>query len=102
MKIPRGKMSLERMILERLKYSGNDFCNAISSLPRNMRMMYVHSLQSFIWNFVTSLRLKKYSSLLPVVGDLVLVSDINDISSSSFSVWIFFFLFFLLIFIHLF
>ena len=40
-------------------------------LPRNSRMMYVHSYQSYIWNKMASERLRGLG-LQPAVGDIVL------------------------------
>ncbi len=43
-------------------------------LPRNLRMMYAHSYQSYVWNHAVTARLSLLSSTKPVIGDLVLVS----------------------------
>lgn len=41
-------------------------------IPKNLRMMYVHAYQSYLWNSVTSERIKLYGCDKPIVGDLVL------------------------------
>jgi tRNA(Glu) U13 pseudouridine synthase TruD len=48
-----------------------------SQIPRNLRTMYVHAYQSYIWNLVTSERIK-LSSTEPLVGDLVFADKSAD------------------------
>lgn len=40
-------------------------------IPRNNRLMYIHSYQSYVWNNMVSKRIEDYG-LKPVPGDLVL------------------------------
>lgn len=40
-------------------------------IPRNNRLMYIHSYQSYVWNTMVSRRIEEYG-LRPVPGDLVL------------------------------
>lgn len=40
-------------------------------IPRNNRLMYIHSYQSYVWNNMVSKRIEEYG-LTPVPGDLVL------------------------------
>ena len=44
---------------------------ALSTIPKNLRMMYVHAYQSYLWNSVTSERVRLYGCNAPVAGDLV-------------------------------
>lgn len=39
-----------------------------------MRLLYIHSFQSLIWNKIVSLRIKEYG-LKPIVGDIVLLDE---------------------------
>ncbi|XP_011300271.1 pseudouridylate synthase 7 homolog [Fopius arisanus] len=43
---------------------------ALDALPRNVRTMYIHAYQSFVWNHLVSKRLKELGNK-PIVGDLV-------------------------------
>ncbi|ODQ67258.1 tRNA pseudouridine synthase D [Nadsonia fulvescens var. elongata DSM 6958] len=45
--------------------------NAVMQIPRNLRVMYVHAYQSYIWNVVTSARVKRFG-LNVIEGDLVI------------------------------
>ncbi|KAL6069305.1 SRSF protein kinase 2 [Balamuthia mandrillaris] len=66
---------VERLLLEALRRQGpTQFCNAFATLPRNMRTMYGHSYQSYIWNLMASERIQRYGALHPILGDLVFVS----------------------------
>uniref|UniRef100_A0A0E0JPB4 TRUD domain-containing protein n=1 Tax=Oryza punctata TaxID=4537 RepID=A0A0E0JPB4_ORYPU len=46
------------------KYPGN-YLQALMAIPRTLRLMYVHSYQSYLWNHAASMRVEKYE------GDLV-------------------------------
>ncbi|XP_019624819.1 PREDICTED: pseudouridylate synthase 7 homolog [Branchiostoma belcheri] len=72
-RMPKRNMSkdIEGHLLQGLVKNGKDLVGALSSIPRNTRMLYVHSYQSYIWNSVVSRRLQEYG-FQPVVGDLVL------------------------------
>ena len=52
-----------------LKDNPNDFVGALGRLTRPMRQMYVHAVQSLIWNQLASKRIQKSSKIM--VGDLV-------------------------------
>ncbi|XP_035219310.1 pseudouridylate synthase 7 homolog isoform X2 [Stegodyphus dumicola] len=67
----RHKSSIEGKLLQGLASSEeNNLVNALNAIPRNTRLMYIHSYQSFIWNQVVSRRIKKYG-LNVLKGDLI-------------------------------
>ncbi|KAJ7973462.1 Pseudouridine synthase family protein [Quillaja saponaria] len=68
--LPRH-MTAERAVLQCLKkYPGNHL-QALKAIPRTLRMMYVHSYQSYLWNHAASMRVQKYGTSQVVLGDLV-------------------------------
>ncbi|VEU21078.1 DEKNAAC102017 [Brettanomyces naardenensis] len=84
-RMPR-KCSAEFSLLSRLdrsekesdgEYSEGAYFNAIMGIPRNLRIMYAHSYQSYVWNVVTSHRIHLFG-LRVVPGDLVLVENVIE------------------------
>ncbi|KAH3668172.1 hypothetical protein OGAPHI_001926 [Ogataea philodendri] len=78
-KMPR-RCSAEFSILSRLEhdkkqddreYSANSYFKAIMGIPRNLRIMYGHAYQSYVWNTVASARVQLFGPTV-VVGDLVI------------------------------
>ncbi|CAL9219613.1 unnamed protein product [Arabidopsis halleri] len=61
----------ERAILQCLKKCPGNYLQALKGIPRTLRMMYVHSYQSYLWNNAASLRVTKYGTSQVVLGDLV-------------------------------
>ncbi|KAH9688053.1 TRUD domain-containing protein [Citrus sinensis] len=57
--------------LQCLKKCPGNYLQALKAIPRTLRMMYVHSYQSFLWNHAASARVQKHGTEHVVVGDLV-------------------------------
>ena len=58
---------------ERKENMGN-YLEALMRVPRNMRTMYVHAYQSFIWNKTVSYRVEKYGYNV-IEGDIIKKGD---------------------------
>lgn len=68
--IPRH-LTVERAILQRLKKYPGNYLQALMAIPKTLRLMYVHSYQSYLWNHAASMRVEKYGISQVVEGDLV-------------------------------
>jgi len=69
-------LSFERTLLAHLHRRPNDWAGALSTLPRNLVMMFVHAYQSQLFNRMLSARLLDGLPLHePVLGDRVLPQD---------------------------
>lgn len=77
-KMPRRAVA-ERSIWEFWKRGGRmeDKVGALGVIPRNLRTMYVHAYQSYVWNLIVSERIKM-SATEPFVGDLVIEKSDDD------------------------
>ncbi|XP_077196456.1 pseudouridylate synthase 7 homolog isoform X2 [Paroedura picta] len=66
------KRCVEGQLLRGLsKYGLKNIISAFGIIPRNNRLMYIHSYQSYVWNNMVSKRIEEYG-LRAVSGDLVL------------------------------
>ncbi|SCU95935.1 LAMI_0F04478g1_1 [Lachancea mirantina] len=56
-----------------------NFFACINKIPRNLRTMYVHAYQSYVWNVVASKRIELFG-LKAVAGDLVIDEEDAELS----------------------
>ncbi|KAA8536976.1 hypothetical protein F0562_029454 [Nyssa sinensis] len=68
--LPRHLVA-DRAILQCLKKCPGNYLQALKAIPRTLRMMYVHSYQSYLWNHAASMRVQEYGIDQVVLGDLV-------------------------------
>ncbi|GAB2238876.1 hypothetical protein Droror1_Dr00024789 [Drosera rotundifolia] len=71
----------ERAILQCLKQCPGNHLQALIGVPRTLRMMYVHSYQSYLWNHAASALVQKYGARGVVLGDLVYSKDNTGVTS---------------------
>ncbi|KAF2849204.1 tRNA pseudouridine synthase D [Plenodomus tracheiphilus IPT5] len=80
--LPR-KFTAERNIIQHLSSRNSkngrhdrrtDWQGALQTIPRTLRLMYVHAYQSLVWNVVAGKRWTEYGATV-VQGDLVLVNE---------------------------
>lgn len=65
-----NKYKIEKSLFQGLQRYGENYYNVFENLPRSMKTLYCHALQSYLWNKITSKRLKEHGKKL-VIGDLV-------------------------------
>ncbi|MCL5423537.1 MAG: tRNA pseudouridine(13) synthase TruD [Candidatus Marsarchaeota archaeon] len=63
-------LKYERMVIEYLSMYPNDYANALRKIPRQISLMFVHSVQSHIFNLEISKRIFE-GRILPEDGDLM-------------------------------
>jgi len=70
------RLSFEKAILNHLVKDGSDFVGALTQLPENLLLMFVHAYQSYLFNRILSKRMERGLSLnQPVLGDCILPLD---------------------------
>jgi len=63
----------ERCVLERMsKVRSTDLVGSLLAVPKQIRLMYIHAYQAYLFNRVVSERIRKYGVNTVVEGDLVL------------------------------
>ncbi|CAJ1924592.1 unnamed protein product [Cylindrotheca closterium] len=65
-------MTAETSLMQSLSRKPLDYKRAFSCIPKNLRMMFVHAVQSLIWNKAASFRVSSMDKDNVMVGDLVL------------------------------
>jgi tRNA pseudouridine13 synthase len=66
-------LSFEKAILNKLILNSNDFIGGLKELPKNLLTMFIYAYQSYLFNRILSMRIKKGLPLNEAVeGDVVL------------------------------
>ena len=73
-------LSFEKIMVEHIVSSPDDWKGAIGKLPKNLQMMFVHAYQSYLFNKMLSGRMSKGLPLnRPAIGDIIIPLDTNKI-----------------------
>ena len=68
-------LGVEKAVVGSLCKKPRDYKRAYTSIAKNMRSMYLHAYQSYLWNIVASHRIETGGSTEVRAGDLVLIKD---------------------------
>ncbi|KAL9183564.1 hypothetical protein ACHAXT_004420 [Thalassiosira profunda] len=68
-------MMCEKSIANSLSRKPRDYKRAFGSISKNMRSMFLHAYQSYLWNKVASHRIESGGSTEVRAGDLILVEE---------------------------
>ncbi|KAI3380901.1 hypothetical protein SNEBB_002420 [Seison nebaliae] len=73
-----NKMNINEIQILRQIVNGNkNYPELFRILPRNRRLFYIHSYQSYLWNWIVQERLTKYPNKL-IVGDYIMKRTNNN------------------------
>jgi tRNA pseudouridine13 synthase len=68
-------MTAENSIVQSLVRKPLDYKRAFGCIPKNLRMMFLHAVQSLIWNQAASYRISSMNKEDVLVGDLIQTGD---------------------------
>lgn len=68
-------MTAENSITQSLARKPLDYKRAFGCIPKNLRMMFLHAVQSLVWNRAASYRIKSMNKDAVVEGDLVQTAE---------------------------
>eukprot|EP00571_Detonula_confervacea_P000535 CAMPEP_0172318450 /NCGR_PEP_ID=MMETSP1058-20130122/34921_1 /TAXON_ID=83371 /ORGANISM="Detonula confervacea, Strain CCMP 353" /LENGTH=728 /DNA_ID=CAMNT_0013033289 /DNA_START=88 /DNA_END=2271 /DNA_ORIENTATION=- len=71
-------MNCEKSIVHTLSRKPREYKLAFGSIAKNMRSMFLHAYQSYLWNMVASHRIESGGSTEVRIGDLVLIEDVRS------------------------
>jgi tRNA pseudouridine13 synthase len=72
-------MTAENSILQSLSRKPKDYKRAFTCIPKTLRMMFLHAVQSLIWNQAASYRLSSMDKDNVLPGDLVKLEGDSDV-----------------------
>lgn len=73
LKMLESRNHVERTVLESLKREPTNYHGAFHRLPSNLRSLYIHAYQAYLWNVAASARFAQGPKDKPMVGDVVLL-----------------------------
>ncbi|MGM0405802.1 MAG: tRNA pseudouridine(13) synthase TruD [Thermoplasmatota archaeon] len=77
-------LHFEKSMIKHLVKKPEDYVGSIKKLPRNLRMMFVHAYQSYLFNRMVSERLKEgYPLNDTLVGDILLPADSSGLPNKN-------------------
>lgn len=80
LKIYPKYLNFERAMINHLINNSKDYIGALSKLPKNLRLMFIHAYQSYLFNKIISERMKKGLPINePIIGDICLPIEKNGI-----------------------
>jgi len=77
-------LTFEKGIIRHLSKNPGDYVGALKTLPHNLLMMFVHAYQSYLFNKIICLRMRKGFPVDDVlVGDILLPADKNGLPNKN-------------------
>ena len=83
LKLYPKNLTFEKAIVNHLAARPEDLVGALRALPKNLLMLFVHAYQSYLFNRILSMRIRKGLPLnAPVEGDIALPPDGHGLPDS--------------------
>eukprot|EP01025_Chloroclados_australasicus_P016467 TRINITY_DN1827_c0_g1_i2.p1 TRINITY_DN1827_c0_g1~~TRINITY_DN1827_c0_g1_i2.p1 ORF type:complete len:636 (-),score=73.90 TRINITY_DN1827_c0_g1_i2:738-2579(-) len=76
-KMPKSLVGEWNILNGLLRAGETNYLEAINRIPRNLRTLYIHSYQAYLWNVAATHRISYYGSDKVVEGDLVACKQDN-------------------------
>jgi len=72
------KLNFERRVIEYLASHPQDFENALKQLPQNLIRIFIHAYQSYIFNKILSMRIKKGLPINEAIEGDIVIKDVQS------------------------